>query len=65
MIPLKNNEIYKIVVFGGLTMKCPNCGKENEVGAQFCANCGKKLDQVVSTKKIKCLRKIKLRIGSY
>lgn len=41
MIPLKNNEIYKIVVFGGLTMKCPNCGKENEVGAQFCANCGK------------------------
>lgn len=58
MIPLKNNEIYKIVVFGGLTMKCPNCGKENEVGAQFCANCGKKLDQVVSTKN-KVLKKNK------
>lgn len=39
-------------------MKCPNCGKENEVGTQFCANCGKKLDQVVSTKN-KVLKKNK------
>src|SRR5690348_9845859 len=32
------------MIFGGITMKCPTCGAENEAANRFCEQCGSRME---------------------